>query len=376
MRKVMGENESCWLNYHLYYHQDVGYAIHHFVRPLVIKLLRSDWIDSFFFIRYSLGGPHIRLRLHPRPGASVLVTEVVEAGARDFLASRPSTSKLTREAILRSNQEILASDLHEFDASVYPDNTLLIFPFRPEIERYGGPELWGDSLDFFALSSATVLELLSRYGSEPRSRQLALAFRVLACQALSFARDEEDLVSLLRYAVDIWGRKMPRALAKADHVFVEQKRTFDKLFERELYILTAETNAAATAGEEAKAQLGEAARRLAWIARAADRGVHQRIGTSQLHMTANRLGLSNAEEVYLSQILTRLVSELIASGEALGRLSAATGVSCEGETVTSPLRDLLPGALARMTALRLNPEEVSGGVRQVSLGKGPLSPSP
>lgn len=349
----MGEDESCWLNYHLYYHQDLDCAIHHFVRPLIIGLLRSDWIDSFFFIRYGLGGPHIRLRLHPRPGASVFVTEATEAGARDFLASRPSTSKLTREAILRGNQEILASDLHELDASVYPDNTLLTFPFRPEIERYGGPELWGDSLDFFALSSATVLELLGRYGSEPRSRQLALAFRVLACQALSFARDEEDLVSLLRYAVDIWGRKMPRALAKADRVFIEQRRTFDQLFERELYLLAAGPDAVASAAEEAKAQLGEAARHLAWIVHAVDRDVHQRIGTSQLHMTANRLGLSNGEEVYLSQFLTSIANGLIASGGALGILPAATGVLQEEETVISPLRDLLPRALARLTGAKL-----------------------
>jgi hypothetical protein len=337
----MGENESGWLNYHLYYHEDAGSAIHGFVRPLVAGLLRSGWIDSFFFIRYCLGGPHIRLRLLPRSGASALVTGAAEAQARDFLVSRPSTSKLTREAALRINQEILAFDPNELDDSVYPDNTFLAFPFRPEIERYGGPELWRDSLDFFAISSATVLELLSGYGSEPRSRQLALAFRVLACQALSFARDEEDLLCLLRYAVDLWGGKMPRALEKAERVLAEQRRTFDRLFERERYLLSAGPGAVASAGEEAKAQLGEAARRLAWIVRAADRSMHQRIGTSQLHMTANRLGLNNAEEVYLSQILTSMASELIASGEDLRLLPAAAGVP--------PLRDLLPGALARIT---------------------------
>lgn len=342
----MDENESCWLNFHLYYHQDLGYAVQHFVHPLVAGLLRSGWIDSFFFIRYGLGGPHIRLRLRPRPGASARVTEAAEVQAQDFLASRPSTSKIPRDAISRTNQRLMASDPHEIDASIYPDNTFLRFPFRPEVERYGGPELWRDSLDFFAVSSATALDLLSRYGSEPRSRQLALAFRVLACQALSFARDEEDLVSLVRYAVDIWGARMPRALAKGDQAFAEQRRTFDQLFGRELYLLTA--SAAATAGEEAKAQLGEAARRLTWIVSAADRDVHQRIGTSQLHMTANRLGLSNAEEVYFSRILTRLVSELIAQGEFLGRLPAAIRALPDGGRVLFPLRDLLPGVLARI----------------------------
>jgi hypothetical protein len=341
----MGEKEGSWLNYHLYYHQDLGYASLQFVRPLVVELLRSGWIDSFFFIRYQLGGPHLRLRLRPCPGAAALVAGVAKARAQDFLVSQPSTSKLTEEVILRSNQEILASEPHEFDASVYPDNTFLEFPFRPEIERYGGPELWEDSLDFFTLSSATVLEFLSDYGSEPRSRLLALAFRVLACQALHFAWDEEDLVSLLRYAVDVWGGKMLRARAKADRVFGEQRRTFEQVFERELYLLKVGPKVVASGREEAKAQLGEASRRLSWTVQMVNRDVHQRVGTSQLHMTANRLGLSNAEEVYLSQILANIGSRLITSGETFGIRPAVHS----GNIGIPTLRDLLPESLARLT---------------------------
>jgi hypothetical protein len=345
----VGENESCWLNYHLYYHQALSSAVDGFVRPLVAGLLRSGWIDHFFFIRYWLGGPHIRLRLRPRSGASALVTEAAETRARDFLASWPSTSKLDREAILRFNKQVLANDAHELDDSIYPDNSLLAFPFRPEIERYGGPELWRDSLDFFVVSSATALELLGVYGGEPRSRQLAIAFRVLTYQALSFARDEDDLIALARYAVDLWGGKMPRVLAKADRVLAEQRRTFDRLFERELYLLEARPAAVVGVGEEAKAQLGEAARRLAWIVRAAGRDVRQRIGTSQLHMTANRLGLSNAEEVYLSRILASLASDFTASGKVLGIRPAA------GEASLLPLGDLVPTALARIVEAEFHP---------------------
>jgi lantibiotic biosynthesis dehydratase-like protein len=321
---VMAEDESGWLNYHLYYHHDPGSAIDGFVRPLVAGLLSADRIDRFFFVRYGLGGPHIRLRLHPRHGASALVAEAAASQAQDFLASRPSTSNLTPQSIRRGNRQLLASDPHETDGSVYPDNSFLAFPFRPEIERYGGTGLWRDSVDFFVLSSATVLEFLRVHGAEPRARHVTLAFQVLAGQALGFARDEEDLIALLRYAVDLWGERMPRAMEKADRVFTEKKRIFDQLFDT----------------GEARARLNEGARRLAWIVRGADRSVHQRIGTSQLHMTANRLGLDNAEEVFLSQILTRLASGRMASGESLGILPAANA---------SPLRDLLPGVLASLS---------------------------
>jgi len=327
---VMAEDESGWLNYHLYYHQDRGSTIDGFVRPMVAALLSADWIDRFFFVRYGLGGPHIRLRLHPRPGASALVTEAAESQARDFLASRPSTSNLTPQSIRRGNRQLLASDPHETDDSVYPDNSFLAFPFRPEIERYGGPGLWRDSVDFFVLSSATVLELLREHGAEPRARHVTLALQVLAGQALGFARDEEDLIVLLRYAVDLWGERMPQAMEKADRVLTEKKRIFDQLFDKEPDL----------AAGEARARLNQGARRLAWIVRGADRSVHQRIGTSQLHMTANRLGLNNAEEVFLSRILTRVATERITSGESLGTLLAAN---------VSPLRDLLSGVLASLS---------------------------
>jgi hypothetical protein len=351
---VMAEDESGWLNYHLYYHQDVGSAIDGFVRPLVVGLLSADWIDRFFFVRYGLGGPHMRLRLHPRPGASALVAEAAEGQARDFLASRPSTSNLTPQSIRRGNRQLLASDPHETDDSVYPDNSFLAFPFRPEIERYGGPGLWRDSVDFFVLSSATVLELLREQGAEPRARHVTLAFQVLAGQALGFARDKEDLIVLLRYAVDLWGERMPPAMEKADRVLTEKKRIFEQLFDKELDLLSNRPGAAVTAAGEARARLNEGARRLAWLVRGTDRNVHQRIGTSQLHMTANRLGLNNAEEVFLSQILTRLVSECVESGE--GILPTAKKVI--------PFQNLLPQVLA--TLARSDPTRNSserGGLR-------------
>jgi hypothetical protein len=329
----MVEHENGWLNYHLYYHQDLSCAIDGFVRPVVAGLLRADAIDHFFFIRFWLGGPHIRLRLRPRPGAADRVVAAVDTRAQDFLASRPSTSKLDPEAVLRFNKRVLANDANELDDSVYPDNSLLAFPFRPEIERYGGPDLWRDSLDLFAVSSSTALDLLHAYGGEPRSRLLALAFRVLACQALSFAEDEDDLITHCLYAVDLWGNQMPRVLEKADRVLGEQRGTFERLFERELNLL--ETQGAS---EDAKAQLGEAVRSLAWNVRRAGRDVRQRIGTSQLHMTANRLGLSNAEEVYLSRILGQVASDFKATGKTLGTGPAA-GVP--------PLKDLVLIALGR-----------------------------
>ncbi len=292
-----------WLSYHLYYHQDLERAVLRFVRPLSGKLLAEGWIDNFFFVRYHLGGPHIRLRLQPRPASAASVAAAAEAAARDFLTDQPSTSPFSLERIRRIHAVVLASDPHEHDETIYPDNSFLAVPFRPEIERYGGPDLVQSSLDFFTISSLTALDLLALYAEQKRSRRLAVAFQGLACQALSFARGAEDLAVLLRYGLDQWGDSAPHAIAQAERVFAQQQSTFDRLFRREMERLEATSPDCPEPFDAILDRLGGAARRLSQSLRTADLATHQRIGGSQLHMMSNRLGLSNTEEVYLGRLL-------------------------------------------------------------------------
>ncbi len=304
MRQTVAEHAPGWISYHLYYHQDLDLAVRQFVHPLIARFLAEGWIDNYFFVRYQLGGPHIRLRLQAGPASAESVAAAAEAAARSFLTDRPSTSPLNAEEVRRIHQIILASEPHELDDSIYPDNSFLAMPFRPEIERYGGPELLPHSLDFFTASSSTVLDLQDE---QPRSRR-AVAFQVLACQALSFARDPEDLAVLLRYAIDLWGGTMPHAIAQAERIFAEQKCLFGRLFRNQWERQEAASLDSSGAGEILP-RLRAASRLLSRSIRVADLPTHQRIGVSQLHMTANRLGLSNAEEVYLGRLLELSAAE-------------------------------------------------------------------
>ncbi len=332
-----------WICYHLYYHQDLNRALLRFVRPAVAELLAAERIDSFFFIRYGLGGPHIRLRLLPKSGCAAQVATAAEARAREFLAELPSTSALDPEALRRGAEALVASDPYESDVAVYPDNSFLAFPFRPETDRYGGPERLVDSLDFFAVSSAVALEFLAACGEQPRSRQLAVVFSLLVRQALHFALDEEELSALARYGVASWGDAMPSIVAKADRVFAEQGEVFRQLFQRELLAMSsAEPDRPAG---EAAAWLGAAARRLSTAIGRENRATRQKIGVSQLHMTANRLGLSNPEEVYLSRIVASLIVErLSGESESGGELRDALAGARPAVGLPS-LRELVPEAM-------------------------------
>jgi thiopeptide-type bacteriocin biosynthesis protein len=289
-----------WVAGHLYYHENLDRAIRGFVHPLVATLVRDGWIDGFFFVRFGLGGPHLRLRLRARPGLQSAVAEACASGARDFLARRPSTRPLVEEAIRRANEYILATDPHEVEDAVFADNTFRLAPFHPEVERYGGADHLASSLDLFVASSVAALRFLVEEEGAPRSEQLARAFRLLAGQALGFAADSRELVDLLRYGEDSWGGRMSKVLEKGDRVAQAQGETFRRLFQ----LSFADARAAGDVAAASTSHLPAAAAALGRALAALDRESRARVGGSQMHMTASRLGMSVAEEVYLSRLAT------------------------------------------------------------------------
>ena len=289
-----------WHAFHFFYHAGWDRAVLGFVRPTICSLWHAGEIDNFFFIRYALGGPHIRLRLHVRPDNTQAVEEKVRAAASSFLARWPSTESRDEETIRRINRTILANDPHEHEDAIYPDNHLMAAPFRPEVERYGGWALLPRSLDFFAVSSVKALRFCTRHADATRARQLSFACRLLARQLGSFAADDEEAFAVL--AAFIASRKLAPILPYGDRAYEERRDNF-------LSLLTVEFEALST--PQVASDLDDAAsRQLSWEAREADAETRCRIGASQLHMTANRIGVTNAEEVYLGRILERATQDL------------------------------------------------------------------
>jgi hypothetical protein len=192
--------------------------------------------------------------------------------------------------------------------SVYPDNSFQIIPFRPEIQRYGGLNNLRASLEFFSLSSVVAIDFLSKYVDGPRSVQLAQAFRLLLQQALGFAVNELELSELLGYGVNFWGSILPRVVEKGDKVAWSQMDAFLQLFNESVTEAHSSIISRKPFGK-ASDFLVIGANRLSAAIETGDHVTRARIGSSQLHMTASRLGLSNAEEVYISRLLTVILRE-------------------------------------------------------------------
>jgi lantibiotic biosynthesis dehydratase-like protein len=331
-------DNSHWRSYHLFYYGDLDRAVTGFVQPALAALLREDYVDRFFFIRYALGGPHIRLRLRLRPEHAEVVSRFLTATAERFFARCPSTAEVPDETIRRINKTILLTDPAETDDSVYPNHSLQELPFRPEAERYGGADLLEHSLDFFQLSSIQALRFLGCSRENSRGQKLTIIFRLLVRQALGFARDTEHLLALFAYPAALWGGSLPGIAKRGDDAFERQRRALRSLLREEVDAFLSSSVSASF----------EPARQLAWEIRSAGEPARSRIETSQMHMTANRLGLTNQEEVYLSRLLMHAAQDLADVEPAFwSRLQEHFSQSSSPSQESGGLRELLPPMVAQ-----------------------------
>jgi len=301
-----------WHAHHFFYHGDLDVALRYFVRPAIAELIARRLIDSFFFVRYTLGGPHLRIRyrLAPEtPLSASAIGPILRQAATRFLERWRSTTILDPEKIRQESRAILAMVSEESEL-YYEDNTLLPFPFKPEVDRYGGPELLEPSLDLFAISSAQALEAIRDPGWGSPGRRGAIVFRLLLRQAWGFARSEKELLLHLGYRLPVGQEIGDEIWSKADHDFEARREVYRALLKHELSLLAEAESTGDEPAWPAASFLYEAARRLSHAVRGEAPETRWQIGHSQLHMTSNRLGFFPFQEMHLQRILWRAVRDL------------------------------------------------------------------
>jgi thiopeptide-type bacteriocin biosynthesis protein len=327
--------DSNWHAFHLYYYDDRDRVLLDVVRPVVREFLSRQEIDSFFFIRYGLGGPHVRLRLQVRSGAEEHVAAEVERAAQRLFDRRPSRRRIEPERLARATARLSIYDpAAGQELEIQPDNSLRRAPFEPETERYGGSRYLPASLGLFALSSATALHCLGRLdGSAGRGRLLAVAAEILWRQALGYAGGGAELARLLAYSREQWGQEHPRAAGQAAAAWERQREALMALALREI-----ERRLAVDGAQDPLAAGSLLLSRALGHLEPARRAY---IGWSHLHMTANRLGLRGSEEILLSALLGAALEEAgRRHPETVGRLGP--GPEPAGHE-SSPVHDLSAG---------------------------------
>ena len=248
----------------------------------------SDAQTDWFFIRYSEGGQHVRLRLGPL--LSIRFDRIV-----DTLAQRLDARVVTE----RDEPGVQAIA-----------NRMVEAPYEPEIDRYGGPVALHESEALFRMSSSlSVAALAATRNDQTRRAQIAVDMMLGAAAALG---DRTAAAAFLAEYGRFWRGRLGRSPATvsmagtrahaADRLAAiargEAGKTPASLWHAALCRGRARLKALASNG------LLHAAPhpRLTGNAEDVDRTIAS-IFISQVHMTNNRLGFSPLQELRWAETL-------------------------------------------------------------------------
>ncbi|MEV6985562.1 thiopeptide-type bacteriocin biosynthesis protein [Sphaerisporangium sp. NPDC051017] len=329
-----------WVALHVFYASDANPIVVEAVRPLVERLRADGLISGWFFIKYWKEGPHLRVRLRP---SSPEVREEVTARAldavREFLTRRPALYENDVEGLGDLYKRMYVAEYGEAGwAEEYgadgrmpfqPNNSVALYPYEPEYDRYGGEEGIRIAEWHFEHSSDMVAQLLSTSNTHVRPVLLGLAAQLTLMTACTFLSGDDAVHRFFQRYRSFWETSYQEPAADAHG-------SFDKSLE-----LTRDTFAArmtrirALADAEGHAESSRIER--TWLTHcrelrdrvraAADRGellFPSRDGggtapmpygedlvtillSSYIHMTNNRLGAAILDEVYLSYLIERLL---------------------------------------------------------------------
>jgi Lantibiotic biosynthesis dehydratase C-term len=282
------ETVKNWFNLHIYYHADQDHLIREAILPLLKTLYEEIGVRRFFFVRYELGGSHIRLRLET-PVSKSIVSRSARSQLEKFLAAVPSLHSMDRARIEQINQMLLASDKNENDSSIYPDNSIREFAFRPEVARYGGPDLLLYSFDLFTFTTAESLALIHDAAALPRGEAVTRSIRALIRASLALATRYEELPEIWRP----WHQALPRPTT------LEQEQKARRLLEDLAWTEISKKDESWERWSAAGSNLRHAL--------ASEPGETQtQIVRSQIHMFANRLDISNSVERGLGALMAEI----------------------------------------------------------------------
>ncbi|MEM1205216.1 MAG: lantibiotic dehydratase C-terminal domain-containing protein [Acidobacteriota bacterium] len=273
------------------------------VQPLLKALWQDSIAERFFFVRGSLGGSHVRLRL--------LLTEHAEPeDARRTVLGFSRAFRDQRLAVAESDDA--PTPLRPITAAdELTDAFCVSSPFAPPVERYGGPEYFSASADVFTVTSILALRHLESSRDKPWAQRLPNAFRILADLAIGLARSSEEWLQGLAYVERWWGLSpLTEVFEHADSVFERQRDTLSEMWRTEF----SQIHALDDVGVEDVPAAFVAGRSFSERVRNIPSDQKRQLFEWQLHTTANRLGLTHTNEVYLGRLLLQSARCLAASG--------------------------------------------------------------
>lgn len=307
-----------WLSGHFFCATDPTPLLLNGLFSWVDTLREQGVIEQFFFIRYFEGGPHLRLRLLGQPDR--LVAEAVpflEKEAAAYFAQRPSERSPTAPP------------------DWFPNDSVVWIAYEPETERYGGPVAiqWAER-QFQASSEASRGAIASAEWTYSRSLGVGLQLHTAySCYLLDTPAERANFWNavaanwsayplLTSNSAQGTNRIDPQALidlhTKFEQLFLKQKAVLEPFFDDLWAMLITQSDFDEPWYRAWLSGLRQHRLDLDALAQAGQLKVPTQLNPtasvgrqyllhSYVHMTNNRLGISNYDEGYLGYLMQRLL---------------------------------------------------------------------
>jgi thiopeptide-type bacteriocin biosynthesis protein len=343
-----GAGERRWLAAHVFYASNSNPMLIECVAPLVRQLREESLISGFFFIKYWMEGPHVRVRVLPAPGVDPEVVRArVNAALDDFLRRRPALYEADQDGMgdlykrmflaeygeERWNAEYGADGVMPFRAN----NSYAYFEYEPEYDRYGGPAGIELAEWHFEHSSEIVLELLATTNVHVRTVLLGLSTQLTMMLCAVFLADDRSIANFLDEYRNFWETSYQE---RSDEYHESFRKSYERM-DTALRQRMADVRDSAAGGSGA-VRTGierrwlehclELRARVAALTESGQIFLARRGGSAEspttdldivlpvllssyVHMTNNRLGVSILDEIYLSYVLREaLLDDLAPAG--------------------------------------------------------------
>ena len=208
-----------WLSVHIYYNEPWERLLSEVLLPYVEILERMGILESYFFVRYWVRGPHIRLRL-------LASTELIEKMLRQNLEEHFQNYF---ESVPSMRQEPHYPAGVEAAQKWLPNNTLQYVTYEQEYARYGGERGMAIAEQQFALSSRVVLKMISPQWHEwSYDDAMGGAIRLHLCFLAAAGMQCEEMISFLSFYYENWlGHSFGESLALNSGVRLRSVRDSD-----------------------------------------------------------------------------------------------------------------------------------------------------
>jgi len=178
-----GTKSHDWLSFHIFYSGSLDYLLLRTIAPILVATRKLDLWRMFFFVRYSEGGPHVRLRLLPQSpdGAKSLRQFVMTGIAKSLLRLQRTDKRNGHGANKKSCDNYEIRDI----------------PYVAETERYGGPKGMRLAEEHFWHSSVACLSLLRNFPDASQDLRVAMAIQLHIPFFCGLRLGRPDMIRLL-----------------------------------------------------------------------------------------------------------------------------------------------------------------------------------